>query len=315
MLVYGVKLMKSKIAIFGSCVSMDNFRSVHNQDYKENFELSAIQLRSSLISVMHEPIDFTEEEIKITPITPQNRFSTNVLRDDLQKSFFNNLNDKIEFLVLDLYFDLLFGVLYTNRGVITNNKWDYTQTDFYKNLKDVKEYSFKENPYEYYVLWTKYCDKFFNYLQENYPNLKIILNKINIVDKVKNKNGDYYIEPLFTKRVVKLKPLLELIEGYLISNYDIILLDLTRNVTSDENHIWGKSLVHYNIEYYNNFYKVMLELTNGNNNKFFYEENNEIHQKEEIPNEYKNYKYKIRNIRNSHKKIDDTMTKIKKLIH
>lgn len=307
--------MKSKIAIFGSCVSMDNFRSAHNRDYKDNFDLSTIQLRSSLISIMHNPIEFSEDELIISPDTPQNRFSSNVLRDDLEKSFFKNIDDEVEYIVLDLYFDLLFGVLYTNRGVITNNTWDYIQTDFYKSLTNVKEYSFNtDKPYEYYVLWTKYCDKFFNYLKNNYPKIKIILNKVTIVDKVKNKKGEYYIEPLFTKRAKKYNPLLDMIQGYIVTNYDVILVDLTSNVTTDENHIWGKSLVHYTIDYYHNFYNVMLEITHGNNNKYFYDNDNEIHQQEDIPMIYKNYKYTLRKLRNSHETVDKVFTTIKKVI-
>ncbi len=305
--------MNSKIAIFGSCVSMDTFRSVHNPNYKDNFDLIAIQLRSSLISLMSEPIQFNEKEIEITPLTPQNKFKTNILRDDLNKSLLKKLNFEVEYLIIDLYFDLIFGVLSSNRGVITNNHWDYTESDFYKNLKDINYYSFDENPYEYYVLWTKYCDKLFNYITEKYPNLKVILNKINIVDKVKNKNGEIYIEPLYTKRVKKLNPLLKLMENYLVTNYEVILIDLTRNVTSDENHIWGKSLVHYNIEFYQNFYKVMIEITKGNENKFFYEDNGVIYKRKEIPTEYKKKKYKLRKFRNSNEKIDKTLFKFKKI--
>ena len=305
--------MKTKIAIFGSCVSMDNFRSAHNK-YKDDYELSSVQLRLSLISVMQEAISFTEDEIKILPDTPQHRFSTNVLRNDLTKDFFNQINDDIEYMVLDLYFDLLFGVLFTDRGVITNNTWDYTNTPFYKNLKQKKECSFNENPYEFYVLWTKYCDKFFNYLQDNYPNMKIILNKVKIVDVIKDKNGGYYIEPLYTKRAVKLNPLIDMIEGYVLSNYDVVYVDLTSDVTSDENHIWGKSLVHYNIEYYHNFYKVMHDIISGKSSKYYYQKDNVIYDEEVIPKTFKNYKYNLRNLRNSHENVDKLFASIKKII-
>lgn len=304
--------MKSKITIFGSCVSMDNFRSAHN-NYKNDFELSLVQLRLSLISVMQEAIDFTEDEIKLLPDTPQHRFSTNVLRNDLRKNYLNLITDDIEYMVLDLYFDLIFGVLYTNRGVITNNTWDYVNTDFYKNLKEKREYSFNENPYEYYVLWTRYCDNFFKYLHENFPNLKIILNKVKIVDVIKDKNGEYYVEPLYTKRAVKLNPLMNMLEGYILSNYDVIYVDLTRDVTSDEKHIWGKSLVHYNIEYYHNFYKVIREIVDGNNSRYFYEKNNEVHSEEKIPNTCKSFNYKLRSIRNSHYTIDKAVLSLKKI--
>ena len=305
--------MKSKIAIFGSCVSMDNFRTAHN-NYKDAFELSSTFLRLSLISIMQESIPFKEEEITILPDTPQHKFSTNLLRNDLNKNFFSQLNEDIEYLILDLYFDILFGILITDRGIITHNTWDYTNINFYKNLKEKKELSFNKNPYEYYVLWTKCCDKFFNYIQTNYPDMKIILNKVKIVDKIKDKNGEYYIEPLYTKRAVKLNPVLDMIEEYILSNYDVIFVDMTDNVTSDENHIWGKSLVHYNTEYYHNFYKVMIELQNGNTNKYFYEKNNVICQEKEIPKKYKHYKYKLRNIRNSNKNLDKVVSTIKQLI-
>ncbi|AWX32293.1 DUF6270 domain-containing protein [Methanosphaera sp. BMS] len=306
--------MKSKLAIFGSCVSMDIFRSAYNEDYKDYFELYPVQLRLSLISIMQDAIDFSEDEIRIVPDTPQHRFSTNVLRNDLRKNFLSELNEDIDYLILDLYFDLIFGVLFTDKGIISNNNWDYLNTNFFKNLKEKKEVSFNVNPYEYYVLWTNCCDKFFTYLQENYPNLKVILNKVKIIDVIKDKNGDYYVEPLYTKRLLKFNPMIDMIEQYILSNFDVIFVDLTSDVTGDENHIWGKSLVHYNHEYYHNFFNVMQKIVNGNSDKYYFEMNNKIFSKKDIPKEYMHFNCKLRKVRNSNKELDKIMVFIRNFL-
>lgn len=306
--------MKSKIAIFGSCVTMDVFRSIHNNDYKENIEFNMVKLRLSLISALSNPIEYDEKDITILPDNSHNRFCTRVIKNDLKKDIFADLDGDVKCLILDLYFDLYFGVFTSGDITLTNNFWDYPYIDFYKNLPDKKVLSFDTNPHEYYVLWTRYCDKFFEEMRLKYPDVKIILNKVRLIDKIMDKDGNFYIEETFTDKVNKYNPLINLLEEYILANHDVIFMDFTNEVYSPEDHIWGKSFVHYNTEFYNNVYESVLRVCDGSTSKYFYDLDGKIVEEAELPNVVDDYKYRLRHYRNSHESVDNLLVSIKGLL-
>ena len=53
--------MKTNIAIFGSCVCKDTFRSYYNPNYKEYFDIKIMQPRVSFISLMSKEIEYDWE--------------------------------------------------------------------------------------------------------------------------------------------------------------------------------------------------------------------------------------------------------------
>jgi hypothetical protein len=202
--------------------------------------------------------------------------------------------------------------MYTEHGILTNNTWDFPQTEFYNQLEKKEAFSIKINPHSYYEMWTKYCDKFFTHMKKNYPHIKIILNKIKIVDKVKNKEGTFYTEEEYTKIASDLNPIINIFEEYIESNYNIIAIDLTNNIYTDEEHIWGKNIVHYNREYYQLFEKVMLEITSGNSCTYYYNKNNIVFCSNNKQKFKKRHIYKLRKYRNKHKYLNQIINKIKK---
>lgn len=305
--------MKSKIAIFGSCVSIDAFRSFYNKDYKKHFELENVQTRISFISLFQDKIDYNPKSIQILPDNPTTRFSTKVIKNELEKNFFNNLNDS-EYLIIDLFFEIYFGIIYTEYGILTNNIWDYPQTKFYNDLKKKDAFNIKINSHQYYELWTRYCDKFFEYMQNNYPDIKIILNKIKIVNKVKDRKGNYYIEDKYTQIAKDLNPIITIFEEYIESNYDVIVINLTNNIYTEEEHIWGKNIVHYNREYYELFEKTILKITSKNNFKYYYNEKNKVNCSKRKKEVEKKYIYKLRKYRNKHIHINKIINKTKKIL-
>ena len=309
--------MKTNIAIFGSCVCKDTFRSYYNPNYKEYFDIKIMQPRVSFISLMSKGIEYDPKEIEILPDTPGNRYANAILTYDLSKNFFEELDlfdDSIDYLLIDMYFEVFFGILNYEDTFITNNYWDYPKTSFGNRLNHDAPFSITRNYREYMKLWTKSFDKFYKKVKTEHPHIKIILNKIKMVDRVLSNDGSYYIEESFKEKAQKLNPYMTILENYIISNYDVIFVDLTNNITTDENHIWGKSYVHYNKEYYEQFYQIMRRLRDGEDNYYYYNRNDKIFSKKDIPSTMKYYKYNVMQKSNENVVIEKTVDTLQKIL-
>ena len=276
-----------------------------------------MQPRVSFISLMSKGIEYDPKEIEILPDTPGNRYANAILTYDLSKNFFEELDlfdDSIDYLLIDMYFEVFFGILNYEDTFITNNYWDYPKTSFGNRLNHDAPFSITRNYREYMKLWTKSFDKFYKKVKTEHPHIKIILNKIKMVDRVLSNDGSYYIEESFKEKAQKLNPYMTILENYIISNYDVIFVDLTNNITTDENHIWGKSYVHYNKEYYEQFYQIMMRLRDGEDNYYYYNRNDKIFSKKDIPSTMKYYKYNVMQKSNENVVIEKTVDTLQKIL-
>lgn len=275
--------MKTKIGVLGSCVSRDAFNSKFVPNYKDFFEVNISAQRNSLISIMQDPISFDEELIEINPSNPFDRARTYFISYDLNKSFLKELvENEINYLIMDNYLEIRMGILYFNDNIITNNDWDLPDTQFYKKINDKLILKMTEYPDEYFCIWTKYCDLFFNFLKINCPDVKVILNKSRQVDKVQKANKTTYINHDFSFNASIINPLLDKLDSYIINNYDVHVLDFDyENTFVDENHLWGIGPVHYSKNHYYSLIEDIKNIIHDDNlkkeasqskNKFFYEE-------------------------------------------
>ena len=306
--------MTVNIAIFGSCVCKDIFRSVYNKDYKKFFKVNFMQPRISYISLMNKKVDFTKEELRIEPDTPDNRYATQILDNDLSKNFLELLPDDTDYLLLDMYFEVLFGIIPFEDTYITNNYWDYPKVAFDKRIEHDKYFLINHDYRRYMKQWSKCFDQFYKEMKIKYPDTKIILNKIKMVYEVLSKEGQYYVDEEYKVKANKLNPYIDMLEAYIISNYDVIFIDMTDNIVTDENHIWGKSFVHYNKEYYMKFYEVMQRIINGEQNKYYYVKDDMICTSAEIPSQLKNVKYTLMKKANEDAKVEKTIEISQKLL-
>ncbi|AWX32300.1 glycosyltransferase [Methanosphaera sp. BMS] len=252
--------MKYKIGILGSCVSRDVFRSVHNP-YKNFFEVKFSQVRLSLISLMQKPVPYNDFDITVLPDNADNRYRKRNMKNDLTKSLLDELDTDIDIFVIDLYFEALFGVFKFNDIYLTNNTWDYPHGKFYPNIKNKEFINMKNNREEFLSLWKDNCDKFFEYLYEKKPNLKIILNRVRLTDKF-FMNDSVIVDNDLTEKAQIYNDFLEELENYIIENHKVDVIDSTENILGDSNHIWGKSPVHYIKPYYVDVFKQLLDKLN-----------------------------------------------------
>lgn len=271
--------MKIKIGILGSCVTRDIFRSVFN-NYEEYFEIISSLERVSLISLMDIGyyIEFNEKDIQIYPLNDSNKFRSERLRHDLSKNYIRSIGENIDYLIIDEFFEAYFGVIKINDTYITNNFWDYPDTKFYETINEKNKLTLYHNFLEYYILWRNSCDAFFDYFHENFPNVKIILNKVKLSSKVLKDDGSYYIDEIFQRELENYNPLIRVLENYLEKNHDVLVVDCTKDVMVNENHIWGKGFVNYCDEFYINAFEKILEIINENqlNNKMLNDDSNSM---------------------------------------
>ena len=257
--------MKIKIGIFGSNITRDIFCSKFN-DYEEFFEISSSLERVSLISLMNDSagIEFKDNDIQIYPLNKKNKFRSELLRQDLSKSYLNYFDENIDYLIMDEFFEVFFGIIKINNTYITNNFWDYPDTKFYESVNKNNKLTINDNFIEYYVLWRNSCDKFFEHISRRFPNVKIILNKVKLTSKVLKSDGSYYVDEEFQRCAEIYNPLIKLLENYLETHHDVLIVDCTENVVINENHMRGKGLIHYVDDFYIKSYEKILDLVDKN---------------------------------------------------
>lgn len=242
-----------KIGVFGCCLSRDAFNSRLIHNYKDFFEINVTGTRISMISLMQNPINIDEEYFKIFPITKSNNYKTSCIINDVKRTFLKSLLEKdIEYLIIDNYLEVVFGIICFDEGIITYST-DLIQTNFFKELKTYNHFRIMDSPDKYFELWSNNCKKFFDFIEKRCPNLKIILNKAKPTDKILKSDGNVYIHPPYTKHVQMITPHLNRLDSYIESNYDVKIIEYDDEYYLDENHMWGVGPEHYTKTYYQDY--------------------------------------------------------------
>ena len=252
-----------KVGVFGSCETRDLFNSMLNPGYKNFFSVEISCLRSSLISIMQEPF-FVDYKLIEFPLEDNSRLIRfDFLKQDFEKSFFKELMSKeIDCLIIDNFFEARFGVASFDGGpLLTNNTWDLIETDFYKNTDLINEFSMVLDETKYMELFSKNCDKFFKFMQVNYPNIKIILNKARLCGFVRKEDSSFYINDDYKIYAEKYNKILEKLDLYIENNFDVGVLEFDfQNCYCRHDHPWGIGPNHYNPFYYSYMTKQLIDI-------------------------------------------------------
>ena len=150
-----------KIGIIGSCITRDAFNSAHVHNWKNYFEVVAYQSQISIPSLVSEPVIFDENNVVYKNM---DNFAVNQINTELNKNILNELkNNSPDYLIIDFYGDLFFGVVKDlNGGYITNKRWLYSRTNaFTDNIEEGQSLSFENNFKAYFELWKLSIDKLF----------------------------------------------------------------------------------------------------------------------------------------------------------
>ncbi|MDF2556946.1 MAG: hypothetical protein K0R71_774 [Bacillales bacterium] len=250
-----------KIAVLGSCVSRDSFNSQFISDYKNYFSLVFHQNQMSMISLSAKPIEFDEK--LIDNLSP---FDTNHFLTELDKSFFSEMKKhQPDYLIVDFYGDLFYGVQEIGDSYITNKKWLFKQTSLYEKLDTRVEFKiFGEDTEHYFPLWRDGVKFLFSFLEKELPNCKVIINKARFVDDYLDKeSGEMKLlsnsGKLMYINVEVYNKWWDALDKHIINNYDVMVLDFDMSkYYAIEDHPWGILYVHYNLEFYQDFTRQLL---------------------------------------------------------
>ena len=154
-------MVLTEFSTFGSGSTKTIFNDIINPSYKDFFEMTISDQRTSLISIMQKPIVFDEHQIEILPLTRRNIDKSNFISYDLNRNFLKELLEKdVDYLVIDNFFEIHMGILYFNGFIITHNDWYLPHTEFYKKINKKLILTISKYPEEYFCIWSKYCDLF-----------------------------------------------------------------------------------------------------------------------------------------------------------
>lgn len=253
--------MKFDVGIFGSCVSRDIFMTQHS-DYKKHFNIVLDYQRGSIVSIMQPKFEYNLEDITILPHNKRNDFRTQCLCNDFDKSFLNDSSlDKLNFLIFDILFDVLSGVLQTNDGIyITNNILDFPYTKLYSKL-DTQVVDVNTDFKNYFKLWKSSFDAFFDNLTDICPDTAIIFNQHNLTYNVLMKDLTVIQNNEFKAMFDKYNEYYKKFDDYII-NKNLFVLKYNDETLADENHVWGLQPFHYYKNYYEKRLNMLVEIKN-----------------------------------------------------
>lgn len=254
------------VGIIGSCISRDVFNSKHVNNWKEFFDVTAYQSQITIPSLISKPVKYDENNAEYNNMDD---FSINQINTELNKTVLEKLSDNPpDYLIVDFYGDLFFGVVKAkNGGYITNKKWMFSRTNiFNENIEEGQTLNFLNNFNAYFELWCESIRLFFVFLKEKLPNTKVIIHHSKFVG--------IYEENNIVKSVGKaigvhkdthyLNRIWEEMTNHLNNNYDIRIINQTeKNYKINHNHIWGVHYVHFENEYYTDFKNKLIDIIIG----------------------------------------------------
>lgn len=243
----GRKMIKNFI-VFGSCNSRDIFNSYLNPNYKNYFKICGDSQRASLISLMSKPIKFksssTEIYVKDSNSIDKNR--TKLLREDLSKNFLNTIkNVNADYLLMDNLYEVDCGILELSDGNFITYSPDVRDSKIYDKLEKVRVLNLKNDTVEYLKLFKKHCDLFFNFLEDNAPNLNVILNVSRYSFEIIKDDGKLYENNEFKLISEEHNKYRRMLDNYIMNKYDVEILPFNFNTVIFENHPFGYAPSHF----------------------------------------------------------------------
>lgn len=243
-----------RVAVFGSCVTRDNFNRTFNPGYKDLFECVALSDHVSMVSLMDNPID-------VDPAT-LNGLEPRVL-ESLTREFGRSFLAELEiaqpdYLIMDFWPDLIFGFARLEDGaLITNNAWSTTKTKFYEaQTPDVYRINLRKE--EFMAEWKRAVDEFFAFVGKYCPKTKVVIHSSRNVGKWTDKAGEVRD---FGAWPTAMNSHWNDMDQYVLANHPTRQISLmTPELKSFETHPWGKFPVHYTFDYHQRFLARLSQL-------------------------------------------------------
>lgn len=250
------------VAAAGSCISRDPFNSQFNPDYKQYFKFTAYQFQANIVSLMAPPAKADMRQYQWDEDVTGNthwHFKT-----ELNKSFLNEVYmSQPEYLILDFYSDVLYGVVEFHNTLIVNKRHQLQHNEMFKG-KLGTSYSYFKNKHEYYDLFTKAFDEWMMFCRRYLPNTQLIINKGHFETKYRDENGELqHIDTNPQEYYDGLNEFWDELNQYAIETYQLDALDFSSReyLATDDYPFGGLYPLHFEKDLYHDFQKQLLSLT------------------------------------------------------
>lgn len=236
--------MVKEISTLGFCASRNIFNSQLNKNYKEYFHINHSIEVVTLISLMSIPIKYDSNLIN-----SDNKYSNQNVIEDLDKSFLLFLKkQEIDYLILDTYFDVLAEIIVYGENQFITNSYHLESTDFNNLLMDKERINLRRNFEQYFSLWKEACDNFFDFFNNHCKSVGLILNCNRSVSKFYD--GNNIVEDDNLKNFLSLNKYRDILDRYILENYDVDVLKFDNTTLAFKDHIFGLASTHYEPKYY-----------------------------------------------------------------
>lgn len=233
------------VAVLGSCVSRDLFNSKFNPHYKDLFDCVALSNQVSLVSLMSEAIDIPNEMM-----AELDAYSRGEVAKEASRSFLADLVSlRPEYLIIDLFADVHFGVFQVDDRYLTRNRWKIMKARFYADAQKVDLIP-ERDPDAYLEVWRESVDRLFHFLADKLPDTRVILHRARNVTHSSGPDGA--VRSLGREPQIRaMNEWWDRLDAELTERGVIRQLDLYRDdLTSFDAHPWGPFAVHYTLDYH-----------------------------------------------------------------
>ncbi|MFP7170700.1 DUF6270 domain-containing protein [Terribacillus sp. 7520-G] len=248
--------MTVKIACYGSCITRDNFNSKLNKNYKERYECVATSLHTSIISLVSPQVPFDEAKLDHVDIKSADR-NKRIVMEELNRTFLDDLKEsQPDYLIMDFFPDIYFGVVFSQDRIFTNNDWYITRTSFYREMQEKFILDIGDNSTEYLSVWLPSIHKFMEFVKEHVPNCEVIINKGRFSNRLMRDDGNIsYLTPFDGYNEVW-----NVLDNFVVSKYDLKYIELDHSeyyISSKPTLGWDIFQLHYQDDYYHDFLKQL----------------------------------------------------------
>lgn len=247
------------VAVFGSCTTRDSFNSRFNPDYKSRYHVPYAASQTSVITMMSPAV-----EAEFTPTKAMSDYDLWNIRSDLSRELLDLLAEQPpDYLVLDFFADIHFGVLRLRDGrFVTNNRWKTHHTDFYRDLAahdGFERLRILDDPDRYFELWSEALARFAAYVGEHCPDTKVVVHCGFNTDELVPPGETRPVPLRSYKKGVRIdvplaNALWRRLDDHATSTYGWEAIDLRdEGYLTCADHPWGPFYVHYTMDYYHRF--------------------------------------------------------------
>jgi hypothetical protein len=248
-----------RVAVFGSCMTRDNFNRRFNAGYATWYRVVGMQVQASVISLMSRPTPVDEGALeRLRP------YEARKVRGDFTKVFLDDLAVlQPDYLVVDFSGDIRFGVIRCEADRwVTGYRRVLRQVGWYQELAaagPVTDLRVARDGEAYLAPWTAAADRFAGHVRSVTPRTIVVLHRGHHTRLLRLAGSSRTVSLMEHRRVARLDldridALWSRMDDHAVEAHGWHAIDLRgREYPTSDSHPWGAGYLHYSPDYYADF--------------------------------------------------------------